>query len=128
MAPSFADNSARAFAFVDIGSDLLSSITLLWPAWMYRVHCRIRRSVPLNVIERAVLGLVRAGVDTPELIAEHLDLHPDLIAHVQHQLIDRSMLERRGILSPEGLSALGYGEQDWDQYTVAHVFQDPFLN
>jgi hypothetical protein len=93
---------------------------------MYRVHCPMRQTSQVNVIERAVLGLSQARITDPEVAAGLLNLHPDLIRHVHQQLMARSLLENRGNVTPGGVSALEYEEQDWSTYTVAHVFQDPY--
>ena len=126
MARSFADSSVRSFRFVDAPADMSRASALLWPAWIYRIHCPIRTTASVNVIERAVLGLAKCGITDADITAELLGLHHDLIGHIRQQLVERSLIDPRGALSPGGASALESDEQDWSTYTVAHVFQDAF--
>ena len=45
----------------------------LYPAWMYRVVAPRTSYNKLNILEKAVLGLANAGVQSAEQIGKHLE-------------------------------------------------------
>ena len=99
---------------------------LLWPALAYRVVAPRRRERHLNVLQRAVMGLSRAGVGQATTAAEKLHIHPQLAAFIHSELEQLGYLTS-GRPTQSGLRALLDDDTDAsDEMVVGHVFQDPW--
>lgn len=70
---------------------------LLWPTWAYRVVAPRVRQREFNVLQRAVMGLCRAGVHRVDSIAEHLSVHTDLAAFILVELKDLGYIDQHGL-------------------------------
>lgn len=104
---------------------------ILWPAFVYRVVAPEVRERQINIFEKAVLGLCRTGENDPDRIAEHLDLHGDLIDVILRELQDRKLLKAGRLPTSLGESLLieERGELPEEApITVGYVFQDPWSN
>lgn len=99
---------------------------VLWPAWAYRVVAPRRKSRNLNILQRAVLGLGRAGILTAEEHATYLDIHKDLAALIMIELSGRGFLDNRMCPTKEGLQALNEESMENQELVAGHVFQDPW--
>ncbi|MGW5742885.1 hypothetical protein [Amycolatopsis sp. NPDC003861] len=99
---------------------------LLWPAWQFRVHAPVVGQTRMDVFQRAILRLCRAGVRRPELLGERLCLEPDLCEYVLEQLQLYGYLTETREPTRNGLDALATGELDPLDSVVVYVFQDPF--
>lgn len=98
---------------------------LLWPAWVYRVVAPMPRPRRLNVLEKAVLGLSRAGIRRAELIGPRLHIEPDLAAHILLDLMERGILDENAQPTARGRELLLEEIAGTDEMRVGHVFQDP---
>ncbi|MEZ4302312.1 MAG: hypothetical protein R3B70_45715 [Polyangiaceae bacterium] len=99
---------------------------LLWPAWAYRVVAPEVKSRQLNVLQKAALGLCRAGVGTAERIAEKLCLHVDLAAQICLELQGKALIDGRSLPTQEGLIVLQEETLSEHRLVTGHVFQDPW--
>ena len=72
---------------------------ILWPVLAYRVYVPQPAPERLNLFQRSVLSLCRAGVTRATDIAERLALDRNLAAYVVNELMDMGLLDRRGELS-----------------------------
>jgi hypothetical protein len=99
---------------------------LLWPAWAYRVVAPEVRERQLNVLQKAVLGLCRAGVSTPEGMGAKLHLHPNLMAFIAGELQEQRLLDHRGLPTERGLEVLEEETLKSRRFVVGYVFQDPW--
>ena len=99
---------------------------VLWPAWAYRVVAPRRKSRNLNILQRAVLGLTRAGILMAEEHANYLDIHKDLAALILVELSGRGFLDHRMCPTKEGLQALNEESMENQELVAGHVFQDPW--
>ena len=100
---------------------------LLWPAWAYRVVAPRIRERKLNVLQRAVIGLCRAGVLRIDAIADHLSIHRDLAALIVTELGDFGYLDpNRGLPTEQGLEALEEDALENQEMVTGYVFQDPW--
>ena len=99
---------------------------LLWPAWAYRVVAPRIRQRRLNLLQRAVMGLCRAGLGRPDTLADHLSVHPDLAALIMKELGDRGHLDTNGLPTSEGIRILDEDAIDAHEMVAGYVFQDPW--
>jgi hypothetical protein len=99
---------------------------LLWPALAYRVVAPQIRQRQLNILQRAVMGLCRAGVLTAERVGENLALHIDLSAFIMSELADLEYLDTHGCPTPKGLRVLESDEIETQDMVAGYVFQDPW--
>lgn len=100
---------------------------LLWPAWAWRVAAPVPKDRDVDFLERAVLGLCRAGCRRREDIAEQLSLHEDLAKLLLNQLRRRALLDDEGEPTDDGEEQLR-ADTDIDRSQVASgwVLQDPW--
>ncbi len=102
-------------------------IFLCFPVLVYRVTAPILRVHHLNIFEKVVLGLCRAGVRQPAEIAARIHQHVELCTYVVTQLRDAKRLDEFGAPTPAGLQSISTGRLDEEpEIVVTHVFQDPF--
>lgn len=99
---------------------------LLWPAWTYRVLAPRPRERALNILQRAVLGLCRAGVRRTDDVGQRLDVARDLAAHVLRELMEMGALSDGGEPTKHGLELLERDRVDVQEQISAYVFQDPW--
>jgi hypothetical protein len=99
---------------------------LLWPAWAYRVVAPIAKTRPLNIFQRAVMGLCRAGQNDSKIIGEKLAIHSDLAAFVLVELIDGGLLNRDGFPTDKGIQVMTDDSYNTLEMFAGYVFQDPW--
>lgn len=99
---------------------------LLWPAWAYRVVAPRVRQRKLNVLQRAIMGLCRAGVLRVDAIADHLSVHADLAAFILTELGDLGYLDPHGLPTERGLHVLEEDALETQEMVAGYVFQDPW--
>ncbi len=99
---------------------------ILWPAWGYRVVAPVTRSRRLNVFQRAIIGLCKAGLYGSDEIAHRLGVHPDLAAFVLVELTDLGYIDSHGVPTERGLSVLAEDIDDSQELAAGFVFQDPW--
>lgn len=99
---------------------------LLWPTLAWRVIGPRQRPRALNLVQRAVLGLLVAGLRTVDEIAARLCLHRELVALVIHELESMGALDATQRPTARGKTLLVEDDEGNDEYVVARVFSDPF--
>ena len=101
---------------------------VLWPVFAWRVVAPVPKERKLNVFQRAVLGLARAGVVRVADVAERLLIAPDLAALVAQELVEQlGLLDYSGKPTKRGLEWLDDLEQEpIDEARVGHVFSEAF--
>lgn len=99
---------------------------LLWPAWAYRVVAPRIWERKLNILQRAVMGLCRAGVNRINDIAGHLSVHADLVAFIITELGDLGYLDEVGLPTKGGLHVLDNDSIETHEMVAGYVFQDPW--
>ncbi|QFP75010.1 hypothetical protein [Deinococcus sp. AJ005] len=84
----------------------------------------------MDLLQRAVFGMMLHGLVEPEEIAGRLQLHPDLVRIIQKYLRDRSMVGEHGIVKADAerryRSARFQLDEQPDRFVTGYVFQDPF--
>lgn len=99
----------------------------LHPVRMYRVVAPRLSSRKVNILEKAVLGMYRAGITEAIEISQHLDIGKDLTALILTQLTERQYIDLRGNLTRKGQRILE--DETWiTQDAIAgFIFQDPWM-
>jgi hypothetical protein len=99
---------------------------VLWPLLMYRVVAPEVRERQLNVIQKAVLGMCRAGTTSTTRIGDRLKLHPDLAEVVYFELQQQGVLGRDGLPTQKGRDLFDEETLESHKMVTGHVFQDPW--
>ena len=99
---------------------------VLWPALMYRVVAPEVRDRELNVLQKAVLGMCRAGTTNVQRIGDRLHIHPDLAALIYLELQERGLLGSNGLPTEKGRELFEEETLDARRMVTGHVFQDPW--
>jgi hypothetical protein len=99
---------------------------VLWPALMYRVVAPEVRDRELNVLQKAVLGMCRAGTTNVQRIGDRLHIHPDLAALIYLELQERGLLRSNGLPTEKGRELFEEETLDARRMVTGHVFQDPW--
>ena len=100
---------------------------ILWPVWAYRVIAPQPVSERLNLFQRTVLSLCRAGVIRAGEISDRLDLRSELAAYILNQLEGMGLLDRRKQLTERANRLLDEEPDNQVEPMVGYVFADPFL-
>ena len=99
---------------------------LLWPALMYRVVAPEVRPRQINILQKAVLGMCRAGVTSPVRVGEKLRIHPDLAELIMKELLQRALIKPDGLPTAAGIEVFEDEALDMRPPVTGHVFQDPW--
>ena len=98
---------------------------LLYPVRRYRVSSPIPfRQV--NILEKAVLGMCRAGVVEAAEIGRHLLIDKDLAALIVSQIADLQSVDSRGNLTERGKKNLEDETSIAQDVKTGFIFQDPW--
>lgn len=99
----------------------------LYPVRVYRVVAPRLSSRKVNILEKAVLGMYRAGVTEVVEISQNLDIGKDLTALILTQLTEQQCIDLRGNLTWKGERILE--DETWiTQDAIAgFIFQDPWM-
>jgi hypothetical protein len=107
-------------------ADEYRSELLLWPAWGWRVLAPRPRRRDFDIAQKAVLGLVVAGLHR-EAIARKLHLDADLVAHLLTEFLGQGLLDPSGKLTESGRQAFERDQGDpADETVMGWVFADPW--
>lgn len=99
---------------------------LLWPTWAYRVLVPQPKPERLNLFQRSVLSLCRAGIVHAGEIAQRLDFDKELAAYILDQLGSMGLLDRHKQLTERANQLLAEEPDDQVEPVVGYVFADPF--
>ncbi len=99
---------------------------ILWPALIYRVVAPEVRDRELNVLQKAVLGMCRAGITSFERIGGRLHIHADLAALIYVELQERGLLGSNGLPTTTGHALFEEETLGVRRMVTGYVFQDPW--
>jgi hypothetical protein len=99
---------------------------LLWPALLYRVVAPEVRPRQVNILQKAVLGMCRAGITFPPRIGEKLRIHADLATLILSELLQMRLIRPDGLPTPAGNEVFEAEALDMRASVTGHVFQDPW--
>ncbi|MYW03324.1 hypothetical protein [Streptomyces sp. SID3343] len=99
---------------------------LCWPVWVYRVTAPVVRVRRLDIFEKVILALCRAGLREPGEVARRIHQDVDLCAYVMRQLRAGGQLDASGAPTSAGRRATtSDAVVGAPELVVTHVFQDP---
>lgn len=127
MAPEF-DRRTPVLAFQPKppSGQSLARNYVLWPVLGYQVVAPESLGEEMDILQKAVLGLCRAGVRTAVEQAIALTMHQDLIAYVMDGLIQAGHVTGEGRPTTKGLSALEFNGELTGELVTGWVLQDPW--
>lgn len=102
---------------------------VLWPVLAYRLTAPILPAKhKSNPLERAVLGLVRSGINNPADLSELLGLAPELAQHITRRLSDgyQPALDLKRQLTEYGRKILDDADEGSLREATGWIFQDPW--
>lgn len=100
---------------------------VLWALFAWRVVAPVPKERKLNLFQRAVLGLARAGVVRIDEVGDRLLIAPDLAGLVALELQQMALLDFAGRPTQRGLTMLeDIEEEPSDEAQVGHVLSDAF--
>lgn len=98
---------------------------VLWPVFAWRVVAPVPKERKLDLFQRAVLGLARAGVCRLSDVSDRLLIALDLAGRVVLDLQNMALLDHAGAPTQRGLKMLDDIEEDPpDEARVGHVLSD----
>ena len=99
---------------------------LCWPVFVYRVTAPVVQVRHLNVFEKVVLALCRAGLRDPAQIAGRIHRETEMCQHIMGHFVATGQLTAAGVPTEAGRRALETGHLgEVPELLVVHVFQDP---
>jgi hypothetical protein len=99
---------------------------LLWPAVAYRIVLPVKRERRLDLFERVVLQLCRAGKWDVDEVAGQIHLDRELILYVVGQLQARGYVDGGAEPTPLGLASLGGVPVTESEQLYGLVYQSPW--
>ena len=99
---------------------------LLWPMWAYHVIVPQPKPERLNLFQRSILSLCRAGIVHAGEIAQKLAFDKELAAYILDQFEGMGLLDRRKRLTERAKQLLDEEPDDQIETAVGYVFADPF--
>lgn len=97
---------------------------LLWPVHAYRVQYAEAQNTTLNLFQRAVLGLARAGCRDPHEMSTLLGLHQQMVLLILAQCNGKRWIDSQGKPTAEGLALLDDDEDRGQDLKAGVLFRD----
>ena len=101
-------------------------VWLLWPAWAFRVIAPEFRRRPLNALQKAVLGVLRASRVTASELGERLGIHSELAAFVVTELQNQGRIDDEWAITERGIELLDRENEELTHLVPGWVFRDPW--
>jgi hypothetical protein len=98
---------------------------LLWPAWAFRVVAPQLQRRRINVLQQAVLGILRASRLTAVEIGQRLGIHAELAAFVASELQIQGRVDAQWNVTKTGIELLD-DEEELATLVPGWVFRDPW--
>lgn len=101
-------------------------VWLLWPAWAFRVIAPEIRERRINLLQKAVLAMLRASKMSAEEIGKRLGIHRELAAFVVLELQGQGRVDENWNLTRAGLALLQEEQMEAANLAPGWVFRDPW--
>ena len=101
-------------------------VWVLWPAWAFRVIAPELRRRPFNLLQKAILGVLRASRLTAAELGERLGIHRELAAHVVAELQNQDRVDNEWAVTRRGIELLEEEREESTNLTPGWVFKDPW--
>ena len=99
---------------------------LLWPARAFRVVAPELRPRGVNLLQKAVLGVLRASRLTAAELGRRLGVHPELAAFVVTELQTQGRVDDAWTVTRRGVEVLEEEHEQSTQLAPGWVFRDPW--
>jgi hypothetical protein len=99
-------------------------VALLWPVHAYRVQYAETQGKTLNLFQRAVLGLARAGCRDPHEMSTLLGLHQQMLLLILAQCNSHAWIDSQGAPTDNGLALLDEEEDRSVDLKAGVLFRD----
>ena len=97
-----------------------------WPAWAFRVVAPEFWERPFNVLQKAVLGVLRASRLTATELGGRLGVHPELAAFVVGELQEQGRVDAGWEVTRRGADLLERESEESANLVPGWVFRDPW--
>ena len=97
-----------------------------WPAWAFQVVAPEFRERPFNVLQKAVLGVLRASRLTATELGGRLGVHPELAAFVVGELQEQGRVDAEWAVTRRGADLLERESEESANLVPGWVFRDPW--
>ena len=101
-------------------------VWVYWPAWAFRVVAPEFRDRSFNVLQKAVLGMLRASRLTAAELGGRLGVHPELAAFVSTELQEQGRLDANRTVTKRGVDLLEQESEESANLVPGWVFRDPW--
>jgi hypothetical protein len=101
-------------------------VWLLWPAWAFRVIAPEFRERRINVLQKAVLAILRASKLTAEEMGHRLGINPELAAYVVSELQGQTRVDPGWNVTRAGVELLEEEQMQAASMMPGWVFRDPW--
>ena len=101
-------------------------VWVLWPAWAFRVVAPEFQSGGVNLLQKAVLGVLRASRLTAAELGERLGVHPDLAAFVATELETQGRIDAEWTITKRGIELIDEEREESASFVPGWVFRDPW--
>lgn len=99
---------------------------LLWPAWAFRIVAPEFKRRRINVLQHAVLGILRASRLTADEIGYRLGIHAELAAFVVSELQEQGRVDDAWNVTRAGVELLDEEQEEAANLVPGWVFRDPW--
>lgn len=99
---------------------------ILWPAYAYRIVAPSSGYRTLNLFQRGVLGLCKAGLRDWGEIGKRLSIHAALVSFILKELVTLALVSEKGVPTEEGLRILSEDLHESYEMVAGYVFQNPW--
>ena len=101
-------------------------VWVLWPAWAFRVVAPELRPVGVNLLQKAVLGVLRASRLTAAELGARLGVHPELAAFVATELEAQGRIDAEWKVTKRGIELIDEEREEFANLVPGWVFRDPW--
>ena len=101
-------------------------VWVLWPAWAFRVVAPEFRSGGVNLLQKAVLGVLRASRLTAAELGERLGVHHELAAFIATELETQGRLDAEWTVTKRGIELIDEEREESASLVPGWVFRDPW--
>lgn len=101
-------------------------VWVLWPAWAFRVVAPEVRPDGVNLLQKAVLGVLRASRLTAAELGARLGVHPELAAFVATELETQGRIDAEWKVTKRGIELIDEERDEFASLVPGWVFRDPW--
>jgi len=97
-----------------------------WPCYVYKVLAPQPRPRKINILQKAVLGLIKIGFLSTKKVADYIGIEIDLTAKIFEELLNSEYIDENHYITKKGNDVLNGEINDRGEMISAYIFQDAF--